>query len=438
MFKSKALKQLLADLAAKQADAQAIMNKEGATADEIKAATEEIRAIKAKIEAQEALDEGKTFDENGEEVPDKTPVNTPVNTIHAEAKDHTKKLWKNNGEFLLAVVNAEKPGGSVDNRLFASNDASGMSEAVPSDGGFLVGQDFASELLTRAYETGVLTNRCTKTPISAGSKGLTINGIDETSRVEGSRFGGIQTFWENEAGALTGKKPKFSQIEMKLHKLTGLCYMTDELMQDAVAAESIVTNLFGQEFGYKMDDAVFQGKGAGEPLGFTKSPALVVVEKETSQAAGSILIQNIVKMWSRMWGPSRKNAVWLINQDIEPQLFTLSLVVGNAGVPVYMPANGVSGEPYATLFGRPVIPIEQASTLGSKGDISLVDLSQYMIIDKGGLNAASSIHVRFLFDESVFRFIYRADGQPLWKTSLKPASGSGNTLSPFITLADRK
>lgn len=39
-------------------------------------------------------------------------------------------------------------------------------------------------------------------------------------------------------------------------------------------------------------------------------------------------------------------------------------------------------------------------------------------VDKGGVSQASSIHVRFLYDEQVFRFIYRVDGQPIWNTKL--------------------
>ena len=66
----------------------------------------------------------------------------------------------------------------------------------------------------------------------------------------------------------------------------------------------------------------------------------------------------------------------------------------------------------------------------------LGDFSQYLLIDKGGINAASSIHVRFLYDESVFRFIYRVDGQPIWNKPITPYKGS-NTLSPFVALAKR-
>ncbi|GAB6172971.1 hypothetical protein JCM15765_24490 [Paradesulfitobacterium aromaticivorans] len=193
---------------------------------------------------------------------------------------------------------------------------------------------------------------------------------------------------------------------------------------------------FSEEFGFKVDDAIINGTGAGMPLGILNSKALVTVPKEAGQAAGTINVQNVVNMWSRCWGRSRQNAAWYINQDIEPQLFTMSLAVGAGGVPVYMPASGVSGSPYSTLFGRPVIPLEQCETLGTLGDIILADFSQYLLIDKGGINAASSIHVRFLYDENVFRFIYRVDGQPVWNAPLQPFKGS-NTLSPFVALANR-
>ena len=74
--------------------------------------------------------------------------------------------------------------------------------------------------------------------------------------------------------------------------------------------------------------------------------------------------------------------------------------------------------------------------MGAKGDIILDDLSQYLLVDKGGINAASSIHVRFLYDENVFRFTYRVDGQPIWNAPITPYKGAG-TLSPFVTLAAR-
>jgi HK97 family phage major capsid protein len=87
-------------------------------------------------------------------------------------------------------------------------------------------------------------------------------------------------------------------------------------------------------------------------------------------------------------------------------------------------------------MGRPVIPVEYCATLGTAGDIVLVDLEQYLMIDKGKVEGASSIHVRFLYDEMTFRFVYRVDGQPIWHAALTPFKGT-NTLSPFIALETR-
>jgi len=116
----------------------------------------------------------------------------------------------------------------------------------------------------------------------------------------------------------------------------------------------------------------------------------------------------------------------------------LGITLGTGGAPVWMPPGGASGSPYSTLFGCQMIPIEQAQALGTEGDIIFANLNQYAICDKGGIQTASSIHVNFTADETVFRFIYRVDGQPLWKSPLTPYRGAAaNTLSPFVTLAVR-
>lgn len=341
-----------------------------------------------------------------------------------------EKRFATLGEQLLAAYRAAMPGGHTDERL-STRAASGLNESTPSDGGFLVQQDFVTELLKRTYETGILASKVKKIPISTNANGLKINAVDEDSRANGSRWGGVQTFWEAEADEHTGSKPKFRQMELSLKKLTGLCYATDELLQDAAALEAVIRQAFAEEFGFKMDDAILSGSGEGEPLGILNSGALVKVEKEKDQK-DTITVENLIKMWNRLWSKSRANAVWYINQEIEPYLYTLKL----GDKPVYIPAGGISEKPYGTIFGRPVVPLEQCSAAGEVGDIILADVGQYLLIDKGGIKAASSIHVRFLYDENVFRFIYRVDGKPIWNKPLAPYKGKA-TVSPFITLDKR-
>lgn len=340
------------------------------------------------------------------------------------------------GEQLMAVKAAAGASPVIDRRL-TTRAVTGLSEGVPSDGGFLVQQEFATELLQKTHDQGQLIQRVRDIPIGAGKNGLKINAIKETSRADGSRWGGIRAYWLAEGGGKTETKPEFRQMELDLKKLAGLCYATDELLEDATALGAVITQGFADEFTFKIEDAIINGTGAGQPLGILAIPAShVTVAKEAGQPAATIVYENIVKMWARLWARSQMDAIWVINQDCIPQLMTMGITLGVAGTPVFLPPGGASGSPYSTLFGRPVIPIEYCQTLGTKGDIGLIDFGQYLTISKGGIDAAQSIHVRFTYDETVFRFVIRIDGQPIWNRTLTPFKGA-NTQSPYVWLETR-
>jgi HK97 family phage major capsid protein len=340
------------------------------------------------------------------------------------------------GEFGQAVAHAMRPGGRIDEKLLRIQAATGASEGVPADGGFLVQQDYNATLLKGLFDVSMIAARCNRLPISPNSNGIKLPLIDETSRANGSRWGGVQAYWAAEAATVTASRPKFRQAELSLHKLFGLCYVTDELLQDAPALGAVLEQAFREELAFKLDDAIFRGTGAGQPLGILNSGALVTVAKESGQAADTVLYENLVKMFSRMPARNRRNAVWFVNQEIEPQLFTMSLSVGTGGAPIFLPAGGASVAPFATLFNRPIVPIEQASALGDVGDILFADPTFYLLADKGGILSAMSIHLQFLTDEMAFRWILRADGQPMLASPITPYKGA-NPLSPFVTLAAR-
>lgn len=351
--------------------------------------------------------------------------------------DTQKKGFGSFGEFLVAVVRADRTSGRhVDPRLIQAA-ASGASEAVPSDGGFLVQKDFSAELIQRIYESGQIASRVRRIPISANANGVKINAIDESSRADGSRWGGILAYWVNEADTLTASKPKFRQVELNLNKLIGLCYATDELLQDSAALEAVINAAFPEEFTFKVEDAIFNGTGAGQPEGLLNSAATITVTKDSGDSGITVSTADVLAMWARMWGRSRLNAAWFVNQDVEPKLYPLTLGSGTAVQLLYTPpgTRGNGGE-YGLLLGRPVIPVEHCATAGTPGDILLADLSQYVLIDKGAPQAAQSLHVRFLNDEMTFRFVYRVDGQSMWNKPLTPKNGS-STLSPFIILSTR-
>lgn len=358
---------------------------------------------------------------------DRTEAKPIASAAPAAASDPKPEKFGTVGELLQAVQRGS------DHRLVAA--ASGLNEGVPSEGGFLVQSDFATELTNKAFTTGQLASRVRVQEIGPMSNGLKLNLANETSRAS-SRYGGIIAYWAAEAALKTDSAPKFRQWDYNLQKLIGLFYATDELLQDATAITSVVNEWFADEFGFQLDDAIYNGNGAGKPLGILAAPALVTVAKEAGQTAATIVAANLQKMYSRMPAGSLGNSAWFINQETWPQLFQLSQAVGVGGVPMFIPAGGMSATPAGTLLGRPIVPIEQAAALGTVGDIAFCDFSQYLAIRKGGTQTASSIHVRFLYDESVFRFVLRFNGAPIPNSPLTPYKGTA-TVSPFVVLATR-
>lgn len=319
-------------------------------------------------------------------------------------------------------------------------DASGASADVGSDGAWLVQSDFTTDLLDAAEEEAVLLPMTRSVEIGENSDSLEAPFIDETSRADGSRFGGVLVYWAAEGDSVTAKKPKFGKHEIRLEELHGLAYATKRLLRDATALASVFGSAFASEMAFKLDDSIMNGNGAGKPLGLlhSKNAALVAVAKDGSQTADTVTATNVTNVWAAMAARNRRrpSAVWLYNQDIETQLLTLTIEGTSSSTPVFVPPGGFSASPFGTIFGKPAIAIEQAATLGDKGDIGLYDLSEYLTIRKGGLIAEQSMHVRFIQHEQTFRWTLAANGQPTWRSSRTPFKGT-QAQSPYVCVAAR-
>jgi HK97 family phage major capsid protein len=348
-----------------------------------------------------------------------------------------KRPWVNGGEFLAAVAKAYSPNsGGMDERLFAA--ASGMSQGVPSEGGFTVFPEFSS-----AIWDGMSSDPLALLPMTDNytvtGESLTFNANAETSRVAGSRYGGIRGYWINEADAITTSKPKFRQVRVEPQELAVLCYVTDKLLANSgVALGQYISRAAGEEITFMVGDAIVNGTGVGQPKGILASASVVSVAKETSQVAATLVKENVNKMWARMHPRSRGNAVWLMNVDAEPQLDNFNTLVKNVAG-----SENVGGIPSVvynaeknTIKGRPIVYCEFCPTLGTVGDIILADMKGYVTGTRGGVKSAMSMHVRFEYAESAFRFMFAVDGQTWLASALTPFKGS-NTLSTFVTCATR-
>jgi HK97 family phage major capsid protein len=349
----------------------------------------------------------------------------------AAARDKGRYGWRSFGEFAQGVQRACGDGGTVDQRLEVRAPTTFGQETVGADGGFAVPPDFRDDIMVLVNNEASLLPRTDQ--LTSSSNSITAPS-DETTPWGTT---GVYATWEGEGDQLAQRKPSLKQVNARLNKLAVLVPVTDELLEDAGALNTYLRRKAPGAIDFKVNLGIVQGTGAGQPLGILNSPAIVSVAKEGSQVADTVVFNNIIKMWSRCYGPSRGNAVWLINQDIEPQLFTMSFEGTSSSVPAYMPANGLSASPFGTLMGRPVIPTQACETLGDQGDIFLVDLQQYMTATKTtGLRSDVSIHLYFDYDMTAFRFILRLAGLPWWSSTISARDGS-TTYSPFVTLDER-
>jgi len=306
---------------------------------------------------------------------------------------------------------------------------------VPADGGFLIPERLRSDILQVALETAVVRPRAQVIPMD--SLRVPIPMIDTTSNVS-SVFGGVVCYWTEEGAQLIESQATFGRVVLDAKKLTGYAEVPNELLADAPAFSSFFDTIFPRAIAWYEDVAFMNGTGVGEPLGFVNCPASVQVSKETGQSTGTIVWENIIKMFARMLPTALGNAVWIASIDTFPELATMALSVGTGGGPVWMGnyTNPGASTPPITILGRPVHFTEKTPQLSTTGDINFVDMSYYLIGDRQMMQSASSEQYRFQNDKTAFRVIERLDGRPWIQSSITPHNGGPN-LSPFVQLQTR-
>jgi len=365
------------------------------------------------------------IEEETEEVEASTRAPITGNPVGA-----TKGNWgfvKGVGEWAIAA-RKQALFSKVDNRIMNAP-ASYGAEGVNTDGGFAVPPDFRANIMKFVESEQSLLGQCDQVVTSSNAVSMP---FDSTTPWASS--GGIIGQWIGEGQSFTPQKPSFKMLNCKAHKLGVLVALSDELVEDVPAMTAYLNSKVPDKFNAMVNTAIVAGTGAGQPQGLLNSPAKITQAAEAAQGAGTVVAKNVLKMWSRMYGPWRAGAVWLINQDVEQQLQQLTMPGTNPSQAAYMPPGGFANSPFATLLGRPIYDLEACSALGTEGDIVLVNLKQYLAVVKGGMRQDASIHMYFDSDHMAFRFVLRLGGQAYLDAPIARQSGSSTTLSSIVTL----
>lgn len=332
-------------------------------------------------------------------------------------------------EFAVAVhaaVRANQHGGVVDERLVG---LSNSHEGGTADGeGFMLPPQFRDEvweLVNNFDEFGTLID---EEPTSAREVKL---GADETTPWSSS---GIQAYWRAEGSQMTRSKLDTEGRNVPLHQLYCLATASEELLEDAMRLRNRLSRKAAEAIAWKKNLAIVEGSGVGQPVGWFGSDAMVTVAKESGQAADTIVAENVIKMYSRLYMQPGDSPFWLCNTDTLPELMTMT--VGDK--PIWMPPSGdLTQAPGGFLLGRPVRLSEFAKTLGDLGDIQLISPKGYYGVRRAsGIQFASSIHLYFDYNTEAFRWTFRYGGQPHMTAPITPYNGSA-TKSHFISLAER-
>ena len=334
-------------------------------------------------------------------------------------------------------VRAAAMGTRFDERLTAGGQqkpsAAGPStyqnEGTGEDGGFLVPPQFRAEIWN-AYESEPdLVNWIPSEPTASNAVDLN---ADETMPWSSE---GIQAYWRGENDQMTPTKGKFQKRLVQIHELYAFVAATSELMEDAPRMRNRLTTKAAEAISWKASDALINGSGVGQPLGFNGHASQIEIAKESGQNADTVVVQNVVNMYARLlrMGGSARGALWLANPDCLPQIVLMTL----NNHPIFIPYDqGIKGAPDGTLLGLPIRWSEHCQTLGDAGDLQLVAPRGYMHLRRNSVKFDESIHLWFDFGQTAFRWMFRMGGQPMLSAPVTPPNSSA-TKSHFIRIAAR-
>lgn len=344
---------------------------------------------------------------------------------------HAARDFSSMGEFMAAVrFNPNDQRLNFVENVGAAEDGSELSAELRMDqhqtgGGFLVPTQFRQEILRVDPQEALVRPRANVIPAgSPPDAALTIPALDQTGAAPGNIFGGVQVQWIGEGGNKPETDVTLKSITLEPKEVAGTIVVTDKMLRNWAASSAFIEGLLRGAVTQAEDYAFLRGDGVGKPLGAINSGAMFYVNRA---GAGQVTYLDLVNMVSHLLMRGGTSPVWSMPQGALPQIATLRDPEGRY---IWKPdaRDGFAG----TLLGYPVRWNNRSPALGSKGDITLVDWSQYLIKDGSGPFVAASEHVLFRQNKTVIKIFWNVDGKP-WLTA-PIVEENGWSVSPFVGL----
>lgn len=338
---------------------------------------------------------------------------------HVKKNPEDDKEFENFGQFLrAAIINTDDP------RL-RNVEYREQSMGTGAKGGFAVPPQFIPTIMEVPVQEAMLAGRCRTIPAGDPPDApVTMPTMDQS--LGKGKLSGVDVVWVSEGGTKTETEFYMKEITLTPHELAGYIVVTDKLLRNWAAAESVITTKLRQAVTHAIELAIMSGNGVGRPLGILNSGATI---KVTRTGATSIVWADAYTMYSRfMQGLS---GVWLYNQTCLPKLITMK----DDSSRLVWQQSAREGEPNR-IMGIPAYVDNRLPTLGNEGDIMLFDGEYYLKKLGSGPYVGMSEHVYFTSNKTVVKIFTNIDGQP-WLSTVVPLENStvlANSVSPFIVL----
>lgn len=302
-----------------------------------------------------------------------------------------------------------------------------LVESVGASGGFLVPPEYRNELLRYSDFMKLVRERATVIRMSRRQMLIPVLDQTGTSSTHNNFNGGVIPYWTAEGGWKYESDPQFRQLDLIAHKLVCVTETSDELLDDsAIPLSDLLSGLFTQAIEDELEYTYVLGTGAGQPLGIANVACGATIA-EPRAVANQINLADVTNMLTRFMG---RTPIWIAHQATMPWLLALN---GPAGNPSYVwIGNGRDAMP-TTLFGYPIYFVQNAATLGQRGDLILADWSKYIIGERQSVTIDSTNAYNFKYDLATWRAVSRYAGRP-WLSAPLTLRDGATEVSPFVVL----
>jgi HK97 family phage major capsid protein len=346
--------------------------------------------------------------------------------IHAPA-DPAKTEFESINEFLhAAIIKGD------DQRLEYVAQTGNMNQG--SRGGFMIPKRFVSEIFEQNQRAVPIYTRATRLQSDAG---FPDQEVEFPALVqENGVLGGVEAHFIAEGGTKPQTGFELRTVTWKPQEAAATFKVTDKLLRNWQGMPTYVSGKLNQALLALYEKRFMRGNGVGCPLGLLNLPALIKINRATSNR---ITYQDLINMELRSRINEGGNYIWLVSERVRGELRQIKNPVGSPaeGDGALILVESAREDNASVMLGKPVVYTEFGSALGALGDVLLVNLSDYQILDglspivasDGGLSGTN-------FDNNMttIKIYATVDGRSQLNAPYKLEPTDSHTFSSFIGL----